>query len=58
MAPPVKPQVCLVGDRVAVFLGSDYKLLDVDAAKKMTRSLQRHVALLTRQIKQQKRAAR
>jgi hypothetical protein len=58
MSPLAKPAVCIVGDRVAVFLGSDYKLLDLAAARQMTRLLQRHEALLRRKLKQQKRALR
>ncbi len=58
MTPIAKPEVCLVGDRVAVFLGADYKLLDDVATRKLIRLLQRHAALLERQIKRQKRASR
>jgi hypothetical protein len=55
---PIKPLVCIIDDKIAVFMGSDYKHIDLDAAKAMTQSLQRNMALLRRKQKLAKRAAR
>ena len=50
-----KPEVCLDGDRIAVFLGSDYKHLDLAGARKLSSQLNRHMALLARKLKRQAR---
>ena len=56
--PLAKPQVCRIAGRIAVFLGNEYKFLDVAAARKLIRELQSETALLSRHEKREKRASR
>lgn len=56
--PPVKPQVCVLEGKLAVFMAADYKLLDRPAAKAFVRAVQRGYAQLLREEKRAKRAAR
>lgn len=53
--PPLKPEVCIVGDRLAVFMGADYKLMPVDVADKWARQLQGELAKLKREVRRHKR---
>ena len=53
--PPIKPEVCIVGDRLAVFMGADYKLMPLDVADKHVRSLQGKLAELRRKLKREAR---
>jgi hypothetical protein len=46
MMPPVKPEVCIIGDRLAVFLGADYKLMPLEVAEAFALALQRELATL------------
>lgn len=55
VSPPLKPEVCIVGDRLAVFMGADYKLMELAAADKWVRKLQGELAKLKRQDKRHKR---
>ena len=57
MTLPVKPQVCVIDDRVGVFMGSDYKLLPLDVAERVTRQMQSATAALRRKVKRAKRLA-
>lgn len=56
--PPLKPEVCVVGDRLAVFVGADYKLLDLETAERFCRLVQSEAARLRRQHKRAQRALR
>lgn len=56
--PPLKPIVCVQGDRLAVFIGADYKLLELDAADAFARKLQSELAKLRRQEKRRLRGLR
>lgn len=58
MSPPLKPQVCVMEGKLAVFMAADYKLLDRPAAKTFMRDIQRGYAQLLREEKRKKRAAR
>lgn len=54
---PLKPIVCVQGDRVALFIGAEYKLLPLETAERLTRDMQRGTAQLRRQLKRARRAA-
>lgn len=41
MTPPTKPEVTIIGDRLAVFMGADYKAMPLDVADKFVRRPQR-----------------
>lgn len=58
MAYPLKPDVCVQGDRLAVFIGADYKLLELDQADRFCRLYQSELAKLRKHLKQQRLAAR
>lgn len=53
--PPLKPEVCIVDGKLAVFLGADYKLLQPDAADKFVRRLQGELARLRCEEKRRRR---
>lgn len=53
--PPVKPEVCLIGDRVAVFMGADYKLMELETADRHIAALQSKTAELRRRLKREAR---
>jgi hypothetical protein len=53
--PPIKPEVRVIGDRLAVFMGADYKMLELASADQFVRRMQGELAKLRRQ---HKRAAR
>lgn len=55
MTPPVKPQFLVRGERVLVFMGADYKDMDVKTADKFSRGFQGAVALAKRNAKKNKR---
>ena len=55
MTLPVKPQVCIIGDRVAVFMGADYKFLELETADKLIAAMQSKTAELRRQLKREAR---
>lgn len=54
----IKPDICVVGERLAIFMGADYKLLPLDVASAFGRRYQSELAKLRRQIKSAKRKAR
>lgn len=56
--PPLKPEVTVINDRLAVFMGADYKLLELDAADAFARKLQSELAKLRRQEKRRLRGLR
>lgn len=58
MTPPIKPEVCIVDDRLAVFLGGDYKFLTIPAADKLIRKMQSELARLRRQEAKKGRVVR
>jgi len=58
MTLPTKPEVTIVGDRLAVFMGADYKAMPMDVADKFVRRLQGELARLKRQVKREERAQR
>lgn len=31
---PIKPEVCIINGKLALFLGADYKLIDMDLAER------------------------
>ena len=37
--PPIKPEVCVIEGKVAVFLGVDYKLIEMDAAERFAEKI-------------------
>lgn len=53
--PPIKPQVCIVGDRVAVFMGADYKFMELSTADELIAAMQSKTAELRRQLKREAR---
>lgn len=53
-----KPEVCIVGDRLAVFIGADYKFLELEQAQAFVRRMQGELAKLQRQAKRAARARR
>ena len=55
MTLPVKPQVCIIGDRVAVFMGADYKFLELETADKLIAAMQSKTAELRRMLKREAR---
>lgn len=55
MTPPCKPQVCVIDDRVAVFMGADYKLMDLAEADKHIAAMQSKTAELRRMLKREAR---
>lgn len=55
---PVKPEVTIIGDRLAVFMGADYKTMPLEVADKFVRRLQGELARLKRQEKHKARAIR
>lgn len=56
--PPLKPLVCVQGDRLAVFIGADYKLLPLEQAEAFVRTAQSELAKLKRQQKRRLRDLR
>ena len=56
--PPLKPQSCIVGDKIRWFMGADYKDLDLHQAKAAVAELQSRVAELNRKLKREERARR
>lgn len=54
--PPIKPEVCIVGDRLAVFMGADYKLMPLDVADDFSRRFQSELSKLRRQVKREARS--
>jgi hypothetical protein len=55
MTPPVKPEFLVRDERVLVFMGADYKDMDVQTADTFCRRLQGAVALAKRNAKKNKR---
>ena len=55
MTPPVKPEFLVRDERVLVFMGADYKDMDVQTADTFCRRLQGAVALAKRNAKRNKR---
>ena len=55
MTLPVKPQVCIIGDRVAVFMGADYKFMELAEADKLIAAMQSKTAELRRMLKREAR---
>ncbi len=53
----IKPDICITGDRLAIFMGADYKMLPLDVADAFGRRYQSELAKLRRQIKSAKRKA-
>lgn len=43
---PIKPEVCVIGDRLAVFMGADCKFLTLEAAEAFVRRMQGEVGRL------------
>ena len=58
MTHPTKPEVTIIGDRLAVFMGADYKTMPLDVADKFVRRLQGELARLKRQVKREERSQR
>lgn len=55
MSLPIKPEVTIIGDRLAVYMGADYKLMPLDVADSFVRRLQGELARLKRQHKRDER---
>jgi hypothetical protein len=51
MMPQLKPEVCIINDHLALFIGADYKLMPVDAADAYIRKMQGTLAKLRRKMK-------
>ena len=58
MSAPIKPEVCIINDRLAVFMGADYKLMPLEVADPYVRRMQGLVAEMKREQKRAKRKAR
>lgn len=58
MSLPTKPEVTVINDRLAVFIGADYKFLALPEADRFVRTLQGELARLRRQVKRRERDAR
>ncbi|HXE20703.1 MAG TPA: hypothetical protein VN617_00010 [Rhodoferax sp.] len=58
MTLPTKPEVTIIGDRLAVFMGSSYQLMPLNVADSFVRRLQGELARLKRQVKREERAQR
>lgn len=58
MTLPIKPEVTIIGDRLAVYMGADYKTMPLEVADKFARRLQGELARLKRQQKRKARDAR
>ena len=56
--PPLKPEVCVIAGRLAVFMGADYKLLPLQQAERFARLVQSETARLRREHKRAQRALR
>lgn len=54
---PLKPEVCVLEGRLAVFIGGAYKLLDLAMADRFGRAYQSELAKLRRHHKRARRAA-
>ena len=58
MTVPIKPEVTIIGDRLAVYMGADYKTMPLEVADKFVRRLQGELARLKRQQRRAERALR
>lgn len=58
MTLPIKPEVTIIGDRLAVYMGADYKTMPLEVADKFVRRLQGELARLKRQQRRAGRAQR
>lgn len=47
---PLKPQFAIIDDKMAVFMGADYKLLPIETADVFVRDAQRTLEKLRRQL--------
>ena len=56
--PPLKPEACIIENKLAVFMGADYKMLPLEVADPYVRKLQGLVAEMKREQKRAKRKAR
>ena len=54
MTLPIKPEVCILGGNLAVFLGADYKLMPLAVAETFVANLQRGLEALRRQQETQR----
>lgn len=55
-SPPAKPQTTIIDMRIAVFLGADYKFMELPAAQDLANNLQREIATLKKRIKRRERS--
>jgi hypothetical protein len=55
MMPPLKPDACISDDKLAIFIGADYKMLPLAVADPYVRKLQ---GLIAKMKRAEKRAAR
>ena len=53
--PPIKSDVCIDGERVAVFLGADYKQLTLEQLDVLIRKLQSAAAIVRRKQRRDRR---
>lgn len=53
-----KPEAAIIDGKLAQFMGSDYKLMDLDVADKHVRKLQGLLAQMKRADKREKRKAK
>ena len=58
MTLPIKPEVTIIGDRLAVYMGADYKTMPLEVADRFVRRLQGELARLKRQQRRAERALR
>ena len=56
--PPMKPDACIADNKLAIFIGADYKMLPLEVADPYVRKLQGLVAEMKREQKRAKRKAR
>jgi len=55
--PPIKPEACIIENKLAVFMDADYKMLPLAVADPYVRRLQGLVAEMKREQKRAKRKA-
>ena len=48
--PPVKPDVCVEGDRVGVFIGAGYKFMTVEQAVDLVAKINASVDVIQREL--------
>lgn len=58
MSRPLKPEVCILDGKLAIFMGADYKLLPLADADRLVRKMQGELARMKRAEKRRLRDER